>query len=214
MTQGYAKTYRPEALEQEAEQFIANQLIEDPNLRIEIRALPLELRNVEKSCEAPLELSTPSAPPFNRQVTVQLKCPDTINWTQYVHVRIEELVPMVIANKSLARGELITRDVLELVYKPKQFARASYFDNVEPLVGSRSKRTISEGIAIATSQICMVCKGDNVTIEANQATLSIKTTGIALEDGNLGELVSVKNARSGKTLRARVTGVESVEVNL
>ena len=60
----------------------------------------------------------------------------------------------------------------------------------------------------------MVCKGDNVTIYASLRGLRIKTTGIALEDGTLDELVRVKNKKSGKVLNARVDGVESVQVNI
>lgn len=214
MTQGYAKTYSPETLEQQAEQFIANQIEADPEKRIEIRAMPLEFRNSDKVCNDSLELSTPSVPPFNRQVTVQLKCNDSISWSQYVHVRIEEMLPMVVASTSIARGEIISKNAIQVEYRPKQYIRANYYEIIDPLIGSRSKRTISEGMPITSAQICMVCKGDKVTISANQSNLSIKTSGLALEDGNLGELIRVENVNSGKVLRVRVSGVESVEVNL
>ena len=64
------------------------------------------------------------------------------------------------------------------------------------------------------SQVCRVCKGENVTCYASLRGLRIKTTGIALEDGTLDELVRVKNKKSGKVLNARVDGVESVQVNI
>jgi flagella basal body P-ring formation protein FlgA len=67
---------------------------------------------------------------------------------------------------------------------------------------------------VTTNMICMVCKGDKVTISANQSNLTISTSGIALEDGNMGDSIRVENSSSGKVLRARVSGVESVEVNL
>ena len=60
----------------------------------------------------------------------------------------------------------------------------------------------------------MVCKGDNVTIYAKTRTLTIKTTGVALQDGNVGEQIRVRNQKSGKTISARVKDVESVEVNI
>jgi len=56
--------------------------------------------------------------------------------------------------------------------------------------------------------------GDSVNIYANLRGLRIKTTGIALEDGTLGEQIQIKNKKSGKVLNARVDGVESVQVNI
>ncbi len=55
---------------------------------------------------------------------------------------------------------------------------------------------------------------NHLTIYASLRGLRIKTTGIALEDGTLDELVRVKNKKSGKVLNARVDGVESVQVNI
>jgi flagella basal body P-ring formation protein FlgA len=82
------------------------------------------------------------------------------------------------------------------------------------LIGSRSKRNIRSGMPVLLNQICMVCKGDAVNIYATIKGLRIKTTGIALEDGTLGEQVQIKNKKSGKILNARVDGVESVQVNI
>ena len=102
--------------------------------------------------------------------------------------------------------------VIEMM--PSHFVRAQYLENTQPLIGSRSKRNIQSGMAILLNQICMVCKGDSVNIYASIRGLKIKTSGIALEDGTLGERVRVKNKKSGKVLNARVDGVESVQVSI
>ncbi|MBB1471304.1 flagellar basal body P-ring formation protein FlgA, partial [Pseudoalteromonas sp. SG41-5] len=120
--------------------------------------------------------------------------------------------PVIIATENLSRGEVIEAHHLRLIMKPKHFVRAQYLQNQELLIGSRSKRNIRSGYLVALNQICMVCKGDNVTIFAIIRGLKIKTSGLALEDGTLGEQVKVKNAKSGKVLNARVDGVESVQV--
>ena len=60
----------------------------------------------------------------------------------------------------------------------------------------------------------MVCKGDAINIYASTKGLQIKTTGVALEDGTLGEQILVENKKTGKVLNARVDGVESVQVNI
>jgi flagella basal body P-ring formation protein FlgA len=59
----------------------------------------------------------------------------------------------------------------------------------------------------------MVCKGDIISIFAKTSTLTIKTQGVALKDGNLGEQIQVKNQKSGKIVSGRVKDVDSIEVN-
>ena len=98
--------------------------------------------------------------------------------------------------------------------RPAHFIRVQYLDDPAQLIGSRSKRNIREGMPVLLNQICMVCKGDSVNIFANIKGLRVKTTGVALEDGTLGEQVRVENKKTGKVLNARVDGVESVQVNI
>ena len=212
-TQLQAEVYNTEQLQQIAIDFVSEQL-PDLDTTPQISALPLDSRIPERLCESPINKELPTEPPFNRQVTAQLKCQDLNSWTQYVHVRIIELEPVVVVTTNLARGEVIRPEHLRLEMKPKQFVRTQYVQDEAILIGSRSKRNLRDGTPIVMSQVCMVCKGDNVTIYASLRGLRIKTTGIALEDGTLDELVRVKNKKSGKVLNARVDGVESVQVNI
>jgi len=212
-TQLHAEVYNHQQLQQIAIDFISEQ-ITDLDSTPQVSALPLDSRIPDRPCQLPLSKTVPTEPPFNRQVTVQLKCEDLNSWTQYVHVRIIELEPVVVVKTNLTRGEVIKAEHLRLEMKPKQFIRTQYIQDESVLIGSRSKRNIRSGLPIVMSHICMVCKGDNVTIIAAIRGLRIKTTGVALEDGTLDELVRVKNKKSGKVLNARVDGVESVQVNI
>jgi flagella basal body P-ring formation protein FlgA len=209
-----AQVYTNTNLETGAEAFIAQQVELDPNIKTRINSLPLDARLSERFCQTPLNYTTNASPPFNRQVTVQVKCEDLSGWTQYVHVRIEELYPVIVTTQTINKGELITAEAITVEYKAKHFVRASNLHTEQFLIGSRAKRIVREGSAITLNHICMVCKGDNITIYAKTRTLTIKTTGVALQDGNVGEQIRVKNQKSGKTISARVKDVESVEVNI
>ena len=209
-----AQIYTNTNLETGAEKFISQQITLNPDIKTTIKALPLDARLSERACDRPLSFSTNTTPPFNRQVTVKVKCDDISGWTQFVHVRIEELHPVIVTTQAINKGELVTSESIRIEFKPKHFVRASNLDTKQYLVGSRSKRVIRAGAAIGLHHVCMVCKGDNVTIYAKTRTLTIKTTGIALQDGNVGEQIRVKNQKSGKTISARVKDVESVEVNI
>ncbi|BDF95044.1 flagellar basal body P-ring formation chaperone FlgA [Pseudoalteromonas haloplanktis] len=207
-----AQTYSKEQLQELAVSYIYDQLDPATADDKQLNALSLDSRIPDRSCESAPSYTIPTEPPFSRQITVQIKCNDLNGWSQYVHVRMIELSPVVVASENLSRGEVIEAHHLSLIMKPKHFVRAQYLQDEELLIGSRSKRNIRSGYPVALNQICMVCKGDNVTIFAVIRGLKIKTSGLALEDGTLGEQVKVKNAKSGKVLNARVDGVESVQV--
>jgi flagella basal body P-ring formation protein FlgA len=210
----HAKVFSKDLLQEIAISHIAEQVTVPLEENVEITALALDSRIPDRVCENEPELVVPNEPPFTRQVTVQIKCNDAQSWTQYVHVRIVKMAPVVVATANLARGEVITKSHLSVQMKPSQFVRVQYLDDPLMLIGSRSKRNIRSGMPVLLNQICMVCKGDAVNIYASIKGLRIKTTGIALEDGTLGEQVQIKNKKSGKILNARVDGVESVQVNI
>ncbi|RJE77320.1 flagella basal body P-ring formation protein FlgA [Pseudoalteromonas sp. MSK9-3] len=210
----YAKDYSTKELEQLAQNFIASQTTTKPDVKTEIKSLTLDKRIATKFCAQPVNLTTAATPPFNRQVTVQIRCEQAPLWTQYVHVRINEMHPVIVSTQLVSKGELLTQSHLKIEYRAKQFVRAAYINDLSLLVGSKSKRNLREGMPVGTHQVCMVCKGDKVTIFAKTRSLTIKTSGIALQDGNLGEQIRVKNQKSGKTVSARVKDVESVEVNI
>jgi len=207
----HAKIFSKEQLQEIATSYIKEKI---NNPEVTINALPVDPRTPNRHCQSELELSTPNNPSFNRQVTIQIKCNDENHWNQYIHVRTVEMLPVVVAKSNLARGEIITKGSVVIEMMPSHFVRAQYLENTQPLIGSRSKRNIQSGMAILLNQICMVCKGDSVNIYASIRGLKIKTSGIALEDGTLGERVRVKNKKSGKVLNARVDGVESVQVSI
>ena len=210
-----AQTFSSTQLQEAAESFITKQVHKKDNSQLMVKALPIDSRINARQCEDPLSLSTPATPPFNRQVTVKIQCSSASSrWTLFTHVRIEELFPVVISTQSINKGELISADHLAIEYKAKHFIRANNLQSFSSLLGSRAKRIIREGTSISLPQICMVCKGDMVTIYAKTRTLTIKTSGQALQDGNVGEQIRVKNQKSGKTISARVKDVESVEVNI
>lgn len=197
-----------------AEQYISTLEKIQPDQELQVQAVDLDARIPERYCEQQPELVAATPPPFNRQVAVQLKCNSPALWTQYVHVRIEKLSPVVIAKENIGRGQLIDAQSVTIAMRPQHIVRAQYVEEPQLIVGSRSKRSIRQGSPINANQLCMVCKGDNVNIIATVNGLTIKTTGEALEDGTIGDNVRVRNIKSGRQVNAQVTAVETVTVNI
>ena len=80
------------------------------------------------------------------------------------------------------------------------------------LVGSRLKRDVKQGDQIRSNSFCVVCKNDKINIIARSGGLSLKTSGIALDDGTVNQSVRVKNLKTQKIISAVVSAPAEVEV--
>lgn len=76
------------------------------------------------------------------------------------------------------------------------------------------KRSLSAGQAITQQDLCLVCKGDLVTIVSSHGTLEVQTRGIAQQDAILGQQVAVTNRQTQKTVFAEVVAVKKVAIKL
>ena len=92
--------------------------------------------------------------------------------------------------------------------------RGDSFTDPNMLIGSRSKRDLKPGQPLRQNQICVVCRDDVVTIEANTAGIAISTAGKALQDGSFGDTIRVQNLRSQRTISVNVVAVGRVQVKL
>ncbi|MDP4982899.1 flagellar basal body P-ring formation chaperone FlgA [Pseudoalteromonas tunicata] len=209
-----AKTYSSTELQNLAIEFISSQQEPLTNGERNFSASKLDDRIDERHCESELEISSANANYSNRQTTVQIKCLDEIKWLQYVQVRTTELAEIVITQNPIAKGQLITAQDIVTEMRPTHLVRNQNIDDIKMLIGSRATRSIRAGNPINLNQICMICKGDKVTIYAKQPNLVIKTNGEALENGLLGENISVQNSKSGKKIQAQVMNTNDVIVNL
>ncbi len=211
-----AKTYSKLEIQNIARDYVKNQYPEPDSGKRELKALKLNERIPDRDCETELSIATAHKQLRNRQVTVQIKCNDSKKWHQYVQIRVLDLKPIVITSQKVAKGELLTNAHLKIKLQPVHMIRDQYLSEhqLKSLIGSRTKRTIRAGAPVQQNQICMICKGDKVTIYANYRGLTVKTSGNALENGTLGQHIKVKNSKSGKKLDVKVLSIDKVQVSI
>jgi len=78
-------------------------------------------------------------------------------------------------------------------------------------------RSIQAGTMLTWNDIGhrpLVRKGDTVEVSASEGLLRISMKGLALQNGALGDIVTVRNPDSLKTIPALVVGESRVEVRL
>ncbi|MEW6983198.1 flagellar basal body P-ring formation chaperone FlgA [Colwelliaceae bacterium 6471] len=181
--------------------------------KMEITVSSIDPRINIQPCNSPLQANIPENH-NGRNVNVKINCEDSTSWQLYIPVRIHTMLPVLVASMGIDKGTVLDSSNMTIEYLDQNMIRGEIIDEIELISGARAKRKISNGSPISKSNICLVCKGESVTIMAKSKQLTIKTAGIALKDGSLGEQISVKNRRSGKTVIGRVEALNKVVINL
>lgn len=146
---------------------------------------------------------------------VKIVCNDPKNkYTVLVPVEVIKQQKVLIASRDLNKGEVISNADLNLDYIDESKVLDTAINDSYVLVGSKVKKNIKAGSQIRDGNICVVCKGEKVNIAAQSGGLTLKTTGLALEDGSMNDFIKIKNIKTGKTIIAKVVGPNSVLISL
>ncbi len=134
-----------------------------------------------------------------------------------LHLRGEviETVQVVSLARALARGEIVSRDDVVVDRQPRRLAGGVRAADPDQIVGMAARRAIRAGQPVAGADFTrpqVVVRGDTVVVVYETAGLSVSTRGQATESGALGELVTVFNPQSKRTLHATVVGPGKVAV--
>ncbi|PWF63822.1 flagella basal body P-ring formation protein FlgA [Shewanella sp. BC20] len=197
---------------------LINEKISVPaNAKVEIAPQPIDNRLLPAQCASPIKVELASDREISRNNTVKVSC-DTSDlaypWQIFMSVRVDILFPVVVASETLAPGELISPTQVEIRYIDQNSLRGMQFSDTSQLSGVRVKRRVAKNFPIFANNLCFVCKNDSVSIYVRSSNFVLKTVGEALQDGNIGDQIRVKNSSSNKELDAIVTAIGEVEVRM
>lgn len=199
------------------EQFAKSYLIEKfPSTdegNVLISVAKLDPRIVIKPCKIPLTASSPEKS-STRNVNVKISCDESIPWNIYLSAKVEITKAVLIAKDTISKGDTLDDNNVELAFLPQNKIRGNKISDKNIVFGAKAKRRIAKGKAISKSSICLVCKGDVVTIIAASESFSIKTQGVALSSGNINDQIRVRNSRSNKVITPRIQSHTQVIINL
>lgn len=182
------------------------------NEKIYIKAAPLDKRLNFPVCRTNLT-GVIIGNKIKKNTSVKVTCPDPEGWSTYVRIRVQLLVPTIVTSQALSKGEVLLSTNIKSIYIDKSQVRNGSFINTGTLLGTRLKRNLSANKIIRDRDICFVCKNDKVTIYAKKNGLSIKASGIALSDANIGRTVRVKNSRTQRIVVGTVSALKEVQVS-
>ncbi|MFQ2472416.1 flagellar basal body P-ring formation chaperone FlgA [Aeromonas caviae] len=199
-------------MQEQAQAFVLDQLDIPLDAQADVKAGTIDERLPLTRCEDALTISLPARMEIRRNTTVYLKCEGEKSWDLYLPVRVSIQKPYVTVAVPVAKGDILSEPMLTLAYQDQTLIRGDYLTDPTALIGVRSKRELKPGQPIRLTQVCVVCKGDQVTLSAENSSMQIKTMARALQDGSFGDMIRLVNTRSGRTVQGQVSAVGSVIV--
>ncbi|WP_019933516.1 flagellar basal body P-ring formation chaperone FlgA [Oceanimonas smirnovii] len=209
-----AQTSIHDSIRHYAENYVSDFVQAGPDDKVIIEASSIDTRLQLSECPGMLTAEIRGSGEVRRNTHVFVQCHEQPGWQLFVPVRVKVLKPVVTAADPISRNTLLQPAQLQISYQDEVLVRGDVFDNIQALVGTRSKRDLRPGRPILASQLCVICKGDKVTIVAENGGLSIRTQGVADEDGTFNETIRVRNSRSGRQIQGRISEAGVVKVGL
>jgi flagellar basal body P-ring formation protein FlgA len=185
------------------------------DLKVEAQAIDARLRL--KQCEVPLQAFSNNPTLKAGRTTIGVRCDGATPWSLYVPVNISASVAVVMIKGPVTRGTILGASNLQLVHMPATQLPPNYLSNIDEVSGRELLRALN-GDSFATvgmlKQKNMIQKGQEVIILAQSAGFQVRMAGTALQNGQNGERISVKNNNSGRTIEGTVVAENVIAVSL
>jgi flagella basal body P-ring formation protein FlgA len=188
----------------------------DSRLRATVKALDERLRLAR--CAEPLTTFMPDhTTQLRRNATVGVRCSRPKPWKIYVPVVIAAYRPVLVTNRPIARGEILTPGDVRIDERDVATVRSAYLTDVIQLSGKVVRRALPEGTLITIGHLNeerIVKRGQSVTLLINHSGLQVRMAGTALSDGIRNQRIEVENHSSKRIVEGIVRSQQLVEVVL
>jgi flagella basal body P-ring formation protein FlgA len=113
-------------------------------------------------------------------------------------------------------GDTVSEEALvPRAFIARTVTRGSVFEASEGLVGKVAKRTLLPGQPIAIAHVrdpYLVMQGKTALVVFEQGGLTISTHALALQNGSVGDVVSLRNVDSGAVIKGTVAADGSIRL--
>lgn len=161
-----------------------------------------------QACRQPLAVSASGdASSVLARQRLEVSCADQPGWTVAVNSQANVFLPAVFASQVIERGQSIRAEQLQLQEVNIGKAPRGFFHDLDAVIGQGAKRRIRASQLLSPgllTQPVLVKRGQRVKILASQDGIQASTLGEALENGQQGTVIRVRNLSSEKAIEAKV----------
>lgn len=186
-----------------------NKLANEKNwkgMRLVLENTPLTSIHQLAPCPTKINVSGGNPTKLSRQ-QLTLECKSTKGWPIKVSTDMQVFLPVVISTVVINRGDNITATQLKLEETDITRNNRGFYHRIDNVTGMGAKRRIRANQILSPDLIDqpqLIKRGEKIKISANRDGISASMPGEALEKGEEGEVIRVKNLSSGKTIEAKV----------
>ena len=158
----------------------------------------------------------------NSYKLVKVSCEEKNSWTVFVKtnvntlkqkkLKVSKINEILVLNKSIEKGNYIKKSDLTFIKSSK---KNIFYNSKEELIGRKVKQNLKKGQYIQPRHLFAkysVNEGDPVIIVSKFKNTEVSTGGIAIKSGNIGDLLEVKNTRSGIIIKGILKKNKKVNV--
>ncbi len=127
----------------------------------------------------------------------------------WARVKVSATTTRVVATQLILPGETVAPDAVRVETYDDFPLRNDIARNLEEVVGRMPRRAIRMGLPVFRSDLIepfQVQRGDMVDVTAISGATQLHLAAVAETSGRQGDIISLKNPRSGKFFRARIEG--------
>ena len=188
----------------------------DDRYELQLKFGKLDKRLRLAKCQQALRVFLPTNMEPIGSVSIGVRCLQP-KWKVHIPVRVSAYTQVLVASHPIAKNSVIKRTDMQFVRQDVSRHHAGVFTNPDDLIGMIAKRSIRHDAVITPRLVKpkrLVKRGDMITIIAEFNGLKIRTSGKALMDGHHGQIIQVKNNRSGRQVSAEVIAQSTVMVKM
>ena len=152
-------------------------------------------------CATPLKTTTADRLMASEQVLVEVGCERPVAWSVYVRDTLRSVVDTLVTRRALPRGAVLSEVDLTTQQREVPGAPANYVKSLADISGYILRRPLPAGVSLtidALEPAPTVRKGTTVSVLAEAAGFTVRTSGVALADARPGERVRIRNLTSLK----------------
>jgi flagellar basal body P-ring formation protein FlgA len=203
----------PDQLRAAAEQAVRAQY-SDAGSRLVIVPTKLNDRLRLAACSVPLQTHLPNRLGTPSRVAVAVSCTGTPGWTIQVPVQMQVFRQVLVTSRPLARGDMVgpadvhveERDVSHLGY--------GYVESADQITGHAIAHPLIAGVVLEPGDLAgreTIHSGEEVSLVAQDGGIEVRTSGMALDSGDTGSHLRVRNDNSGRIINGIVLGAGEVQ---
>lgn len=183
--------------------------------RIEVELPAADPRLQIPVCAIPLATSVSRHNSLGGRISVKVDCRDSAPWARHVSAQVRVYGEAVIAIRNMPSGAVISSADIAVREVDISMIRGQILESVDTALGMQVRRHTNTDAVLSLDMLVtplLVKRGETVVVTAERAGVVIRQQGIALQDGESGKQIQIRNSRSDRIFQAIVTGQGEVKV--